>query len=90
MHHRLLVAALVIAKVEVLLQRLPEAGDVAMSAYEDAISNTSTPYAPWYVVPANKKWYRDLVISTVIVNTLKGLKMGYPKPESDLSKIAIQ
>jgi PPK2 family polyphosphate:nucleotide phosphotransferase len=61
-----------------------------MSAYEDAISNTSTSYAPWYVVPANKKWYRDLVISTVIVNTLKGLKMGYPKPESDLSKIAIQ
>ena len=61
-----------------------------MSAYEDALSNTSTPYAPWYVVPANKKWYRDLVVSTVIVDTLKGLKMGYPKPESDLSKIAIQ
>lgn len=61
-----------------------------MSAYEDAISNTSTAYAPWYVVPANKKWYRDLVISTVIVDALKGLKMGYPKPESDLSKIAIQ
>jgi PPK2 family polyphosphate:nucleotide phosphotransferase len=61
-----------------------------MSAYEDAISSTSTSYAPWYVVPANKKWYRDLVVSTIIVDTLKGLKMGYPKPESDLSKIAIQ
>lgn len=61
-----------------------------MTAYKDALSNTSTPYAPWYVVPANKKWYRDLVVSTVIVDALKNLKMSYPKPESDLSKIAIQ
>jgi PPK2 family polyphosphate:nucleotide phosphotransferase len=56
-----------------------------IKAYEDVLERTSTEYAPWYVVPANRKWYRDLVISTVLVETLKGLKMEYPKPKDDLS-----
>ena len=46
------------------------------AAYEDVLEKTSKPWAPWYVVPANKKWYRDLVISSVLVETLK--KTGYP------------
>ncbi|NWF63838.1 MAG: polyphosphate kinase 2 family protein, partial [Chloroflexi bacterium] len=46
--------------------------------------------APWYVVPANKKWYRDLVISTVLVDTLKNLDMRYPAPKDDLSKVVIE
>lgn len=64
--------------------------DDYQSAYEDALNKTSTEYAPWYVVPANSKWYRDLVISTVLVETLDGLKMKYPSPKDDLSGVVIE
>jgi PPK2 family polyphosphate:nucleotide phosphotransferase len=64
--------------------------DAYMRAYEDALSKTSTDFAPWYVVPANKKWYRDWVIANVIVDTLKGLKMQYPSPEGNLSDVVIE
>jgi PPK2 family polyphosphate:nucleotide phosphotransferase len=56
-----------------------------MKAYEDALSLTSTESAPWYVVPSNKKWFRDLLVATVIVERLKGLKMQYPKVKVDKS-----
>jgi PPK2 family polyphosphate:nucleotide phosphotransferase len=58
-----------------------------MRAYEDALEKTSTKYAPWYIVPANKKWYRDLVMANVILETLKDLKMEYPQPEYDVASI---
>ena len=61
-----------------------------MEAYSDAITRTSTPWAPWYVVPANRKWYRDLVISSVLVKTLKDLKLKYPENKEDLSKVVIE
>jgi len=59
-----------------------------MQAYQDALQKTSTDYAPWYVIPANRKWYRDLVISRIIVETLEGLNMQYP-PSGDLDGIVI-
>lgn len=55
-----------------------------MEAYEDMLNKTSTEQAPWYVIPANKKWYRNIVIATILRDTLKGLKMGYPAPPADL------
>ena len=61
-----------------------------MKAYEDAMGETSTPWAPWYIVPANSKWYRDLVVSRVIVKTLEELKMSYPKAVRNLGKIVIR
>ena len=61
-----------------------------MQAYEDALDKTSTEYAPWYVIPANRKWYRDLVISTILVDTLKGLQMEFPKPEENLDGVVIE
>lgn len=61
-----------------------------MKAYEDAISETSTPWAPWHIVPANHKWYRNLVISKVIIKTLTALKMSYPKPPENFEKIRIE
>lgn len=64
--------------------------DEYQSAYEDALNKTSTEHAPWYVVPANRKWYRDLVISTVLVDVLKGLKMKFPEPKDDLSGVVIE
>ena len=60
--------------------------DQYMAAYEDAIEKTSTPHAPWYVVPSNHRWLRDLVVCSVIEQTLTGLKMEYPKlPKADKS-----
>jgi PPK2 family polyphosphate:nucleotide phosphotransferase len=59
-------------------------------AYEDTINQTSTKQAPWYVVPANHKWFRNLVVSNIIVDTLKSLDMSFPEPLVDLEKIRQQ
>ncbi len=59
------------------------------AAYEDMLSKTSTPWAPWYVVPADRKWYRNLVIGTTLVETLTNLDMAYPDPEDNLDEIEI-
>lgn len=61
-----------------------------MQAYEDMLNKTSTEYAPWYIVPANRKWFRDLVISSVLVDTLEGLEMKYPGPEENLDGVVIE
>ena len=61
-----------------------------MKAYEDAISKTSTEWAPWYIVPANRKWYRNLVVGTVIVDTLTRLNIRYPEPEFDFTRIKVE
>jgi PPK2 family polyphosphate:nucleotide phosphotransferase len=66
-----------------------ERWDDYMVAYAEAMSKTSTDWAPWYIVPANTKWYRNLVIATTLINTLEGLHMKYPEPEFDLSKIKL-
>jgi PPK2 family polyphosphate:nucleotide phosphotransferase len=64
--------------------------DDYMKAYEDALARTSTEHAPWYVVPANKKWYRNLVVATVLVEALEKLDMKPPEPEGDLSHVVIE
>jgi PPK2 family polyphosphate:nucleotide phosphotransferase len=64
--------------------------DDYQAAYEDALSLTSTDHAPWYVVPANKKWYRNLVISKTLIDTLEGLDLRYPEPSRDLGSIVIE
>jgi len=50
-----------------------------METYEDLLGKTSTGYAPWYVVPANRKWYRNLVVARIMVDTLKKLDMSFPE-----------
>ncbi len=60
-----------------------------MQAYEDVLSKTSTEYAPWYIVPANRKWFRDLVISSVLVDSLERLKMKFPESEENLDGVVI-
>lgn len=64
--------------------------DDYQAAYEALLSRTSTPYAPWYIIPANRKWYRNLLISQVLVDALEGLQMRYPQPEADLDGIVIE
>ncbi len=59
-------------------------------AYEDVLSKTSTESAPWYIVPANRKWYRDLVIASVLVDALRKLDMRYPEPEENLDGVVIE
>ncbi len=56
-------------------------------AYEDMLEKTSTAYAPWFIVPSNRKWARNLVIANVLVDTLKGLKMEYPALNGDLAEM---
>jgi len=61
-----------------------------MQAYEDVLEKTSTEYAPWYIVPANHKWYRDLLISQVLVETLENLKMKFPESQEDLAGVVVE
>lgn len=58
-----------------------------VKAYEEALSRCSTPTAPWFIIPANKKWFRNLAISSILVETLEGLKLKFPKPSFDLSRV---
>jgi PPK2 family polyphosphate:nucleotide phosphotransferase len=61
--------------------------DAYQAAYMDALSKCSFNYAPWYVIPANHKWFRDLAVSQILVDTLERLKMKYPEPTVDLTAI---
>jgi len=61
-----------------------------MEAYQDVLSKTSKPWAPWYIIPANRNWYRNLVISSILVETLEKLKMRYPQPVKNISQYAVQ
>jgi hypothetical protein len=53
-----------------------------MNTYEDMIVHTSTKHAPWYVVPADNKWFTRVVVSAAIVDTLQDLKLAYPKVDA--------
>ncbi len=59
-------------------------------AYEDMLTRCNTPWAPWYVIPADRKWYRNLVISQVLVETLEKLKMKYPELPAELQGLKIE
>jgi len=63
--------------------------DHYMRAFEDCFHNCSTPHAPWYVVPANKKWYRNLVIARAIADTLDVMDPQFPPAEAGLAQVTI-
>jgi len=63
--------------------------DAYQQAFEDALSNCSTAHAPWNVVPANKKWYRNLVVARTIAGTLEVMDPQYPPAEEGLEKVMI-
>jgi PPK2 family polyphosphate:nucleotide phosphotransferase len=58
-----------------------------IEAYEDALSATSMPHAPWYVIPSNHKWFRNLAVSQIVAETMEGLGMSMPEPTVDLADI---
>jgi PPK2 family polyphosphate:nucleotide phosphotransferase len=60
------------------------------AAYEDTISRCSTPAAPWFIIPANKKWFRNLAVSGILVETLEDLDLKFPKPDFDISQVRLE
>jgi len=58
-------------------------------AYQDLLSATSRKHAPWFVIPSDNKWYRNLVISGIILDAMKSLKLKYPPPTIDISKLQL-
>jgi PPK2 family polyphosphate:nucleotide phosphotransferase len=58
-----------------------------IEAYEEAISSTSTKWAPWYVIPANHKWFRNLAISHIVADTMEEMDLRSPPPRVDLDEI---
>ena len=64
--------------------------DAYIAAFEDAIEATTTKTAPWFVIPANHKWFRNLAVSQIIADAMEGLNLRYPKPTADLAQIRRQ
>ena len=60
--------------------------DDYMNAFEDMIRHTATPDAPWYVIPADNKWFTRIAVAEAVVETLEGLKLSYPKVSADKAK----
>lgn len=61
-----------------------------MQAYAEMLSQTSTQDAPWYIVPSNHNWYRNLVVASVVVEALESLNMKYPPPAADIEKYKVE
>ncbi len=64
--------------------------DDFMKTYEEVLSETSTGHAPWYVVPANRKWYRNLCVARIMVDALKKLDMKFPEINWDPKSMAVE
>jgi len=64
--------------------------DEYQDAYEEMVRRTAAEHAPWFVVPANRKWFRDLVICHTLIDTLERLDLRYPEPPEDLSGVTIE
>jgi PPK2 family polyphosphate:nucleotide phosphotransferase len=63
--------------------------DEYQRAYEAAIAATDFDYAPWYVVPANSKTQRNLIVATLLLETLQEMRLGFPPPDAKLSKLKV-
>lgn len=64
--------------------------DDYMEAFENALGKCSTPYAPWHVIPANRKWFRNWVVARIIVEKLEAMNPQFPPPGVDVSKIILE
>jgi PPK2 family polyphosphate:nucleotide phosphotransferase len=63
--------------------------DVYQRAYADTINATDRDHAPWYVVPADSKTHRNLIIAHLLLETMQGMKLAWPAPKADMSKVKI-
>jgi PPK2 family polyphosphate:nucleotide phosphotransferase len=63
--------------------------DQYLRAFEDCLKRTSTQWAPWYLIPANRKWFRNLAVAQILGDVLADLRPRYPKPVADLSSVVV-
>ncbi len=63
--------------------------DKYRAAYNDAITHTNTSHAPWYIIPADRKWYRTLIVSELLLGTLRDMDPQYPAAEQDYGGIVV-
>jgi PPK2 family polyphosphate:nucleotide phosphotransferase len=59
-------------------------------AYEDALSKTSTKDAPWFVIPSNNKWFRNLAVARIVAETMESMGMKLPKPKVDIEEMRLK
>ena len=64
--------------------------DAYQQAYEDALRGTSTEWAPWYMVPSDHKWFRNLVVAQTVADVLEEMAPKWPEPEEDLERFAAE
>ena len=64
--------------------------DDYIAAYEDALSRCSTDKAPWYVIPSNRKWFRNLAVTDILADSLDDLDPRYPEPTEDLTGVIVE
>jgi PPK2 family polyphosphate:nucleotide phosphotransferase len=64
--------------------------DDYQAAFEDALSRCSTAEAPWYVIPANRKWFRNLAVADILGDVLDDLKPEYPEPTEDIADVVVE
>jgi PPK2 family polyphosphate:nucleotide phosphotransferase len=64
--------------------------DQYQTAYHDALSATSTPYAPWYIIPADSKTHRNVMVAELLLRTLEGLKLEYPPAKESLKGVKVE
>lgn len=64
--------------------------DEYLDAYEDMVTNTSTKHAPWHVIPANRKWYRDVLVARAVVEKLESLDLRYPPGDPEVEGLVVE
>lgn len=64
--------------------------DDYQAAFAEAVERTTAPHAPWHVIPADKKWYRNWAVASILVATLEGMDLSWPEPDDDLSEVVIE
>jgi PPK2 family polyphosphate:nucleotide phosphotransferase len=64
--------------------------DEYIDAYQEMLQRTSTEYAPWYIIPADRKWYRNLVVAQTLVQAIEALNPTYPEPKLSLEDVVIE
>ncbi|AZN43128.1 PPK2 family polyphosphate kinase [Paenibacillus albus] len=64
--------------------------DSYIDAYEDAFRNTATDHAPWHIVPANERWFRDYLVLRIILSSMEKLDLAYPEPNIETTKLLEQ
>ena len=60
------------------------------AAYEAALARCSTNHAPWYIIPSNRKWFRDLAVAEILADVMDDLKLTYPKPEAGIEGMIVK